>query len=275
MRSTKTGSPISSVFSIEPESLTKFWKMKPMMKRPTTRTEQMDASASSGVSLISASAGRPAALFASTTAASLRSDEARASALLSASLVKMVRLLPWQMWLCQCTLRRPVQASLPQYVEAERSPQSVPQRWRGGILVRLNNREVHHEGTTHNVSFRYKTPVAAVLTIVSVVAQNEQLSPRYGQLSVDDAMSQPHPPVRIEAGVRTPQRWEVIAEVVHDRGRVKRIRLFHRPLIDPHLPMLQRDTIARNRHYALHQVHCRIHWIVKDDEIAAMNVRRR
>ena len=83
--------------------MTKFWKMKPMMKSPTTSTEQMDASASSGVSLISASAGRPAAVFALTTAASLRSAEARGSAALSATLVKMVALLPRQTWLCQCT----------------------------------------------------------------------------------------------------------------------------------------------------------------------------
>ena len=50
MRSTRTWSPMSSVFSMEAEGISKFWKMKVMMKRPRARTVQMEASDSSGVS---------------------------------------------------------------------------------------------------------------------------------------------------------------------------------------------------------------------------------
>ena len=44
---------MSSVFSIEAEGISKFWKMKVMTKRPTARTVQMEASDSSAVSLSS------------------------------------------------------------------------------------------------------------------------------------------------------------------------------------------------------------------------------
>jgi hypothetical protein len=38
------------VFSMEPEGISKFWKMKAMTKRPAARMVQMEASASRGVS---------------------------------------------------------------------------------------------------------------------------------------------------------------------------------------------------------------------------------
>ena len=41
---------MSSVFSMEPEGMTKFWARKVRINRPTTSTEQMLATASSGVS---------------------------------------------------------------------------------------------------------------------------------------------------------------------------------------------------------------------------------
>ena len=46
MRSTTRWSPTSSVFSIEPEGMTKFCARKVRMNRPTTSTEQMLATAS-------------------------------------------------------------------------------------------------------------------------------------------------------------------------------------------------------------------------------------
>ena len=57
MRSTTRWSPTSSVFSIEPEGMTKFWPRKVRMNRPITRMEQMLASASEGVSSTRSSDG--------------------------------------------------------------------------------------------------------------------------------------------------------------------------------------------------------------------------
>jgi hypothetical protein len=51
MRSTRTWSPIRSVLTMDAEGISKFWKMKVMTKRPTARTEQMEASDSRGVSV--------------------------------------------------------------------------------------------------------------------------------------------------------------------------------------------------------------------------------
>ena len=53
---------MSSVFSIEAEGISKFWKMKVMTKRPTARTVQMEARDSSGVSVRSCSADRSRSL---------------------------------------------------------------------------------------------------------------------------------------------------------------------------------------------------------------------
>jgi len=50
-RSTRTWSPISSVFSIEPEGISKFWKMKAWAKMTRMMTVQIEASDSSGVSV--------------------------------------------------------------------------------------------------------------------------------------------------------------------------------------------------------------------------------
>ena len=51
MRSTRTWSPISSVFTIEAEGISKFWETKVITKRPMANTLQIEASDSSGVSV--------------------------------------------------------------------------------------------------------------------------------------------------------------------------------------------------------------------------------
>src|SRR5574341_1281772 len=51
MRSTKTWSPMSSVFSMELEGISKAWRLKVMMNRPVTSTTAMEARNSMGVSL--------------------------------------------------------------------------------------------------------------------------------------------------------------------------------------------------------------------------------
>src|ERR1700722_4786704 len=50
-RSTRTWSPISSVFSMEPEGISKFWKTKAWAKMTRISRVQMEASDSSGVSV--------------------------------------------------------------------------------------------------------------------------------------------------------------------------------------------------------------------------------
>src|SRR5580698_9123358 len=55
MRSTRTWSPISRVFTIEAEGISKFWKIKVITKRPMASTLQIEASDSSGVSVRSTS----------------------------------------------------------------------------------------------------------------------------------------------------------------------------------------------------------------------------
>ena len=78
MRSTTRWSPTSSVFSIEPEGMTKFWARKVRMNRPTTSTEQMLATASKGVSSTLVSAEEPAGpLTASWRLASFSSSSCR------------------------------------------------------------------------------------------------------------------------------------------------------------------------------------------------------
>jgi hypothetical protein len=54
VRSTRTWSPISRVFSIDAEGISKFWKTKVMTKRPTASTVQMEANDSKSVSVCSA-----------------------------------------------------------------------------------------------------------------------------------------------------------------------------------------------------------------------------
>src|ERR1700722_4968480 len=53
MRSTRRGSPMRRVLTLEGEGISKFWKIKVMTKRPMARTVQMEARDSSGVSACS------------------------------------------------------------------------------------------------------------------------------------------------------------------------------------------------------------------------------
>ena len=63
MRSTTRWSPTSSVFSIDPDGMTKFCAMNVRMNKPTTSTEQMLATASNGVSSVWAGSGAGSCRF--------------------------------------------------------------------------------------------------------------------------------------------------------------------------------------------------------------------
>src|SRR5206468_8776594 len=56
------------------------------------------------------------------------------------------------------------------------------------LRLRCPHRPVNHQRTPHNILLRYKSPVAAVIAIVAIVAHHEVVALGHNQLAVLDKL---------------------------------------------------------------------------------------
>src|SRR5208337_3837851 len=164
MRSTNTWSPISRVFSIELDGISNAWSTKVMTNRPVTTTMAMEAMNSGVVSF------GFAAFFGGGSCA--LPGTARARLLLPAKCV--LPHLPRQALLHRSQHAVPAQ-TLGQVGHIVRQTRKSIRRplaadgWSGPV-----HRPVNEQGTANHVFRGHKAPVARIVAVVAVIAEDEK-----------------------------------------------------------------------------------------------------
>src|ERR1700684_74754 len=134
---------------------------------------------------------------------------------------------------------------------------------------RLVQREVNDEGQTHEIGAGNKTPVAAITTVIAVVAEHEICPGGNNDLAILDIVAHLDPPVRIHSRVGVELGGKLIAEIILIRAFKDRERLNLLLSVNADNAILQMDAVPGNAHHALDYV---IRWVerkMEDDDIAA------
>ena len=136
-------------------------------------------------------------------------------------------------------------------------------------------RKINQERLAHNRGARNEAPVAAVLAVVAVVAQHEVAVRRHRQFAIRNQPPHLAPPARVHSRIGPVHARKIVAVAVRDRRPEDCVRLRKRLPIHISMAFAQPNPVARQAHHALHQVHRRVHRIVKDNQVAAVNAIRR
>jgi hypothetical protein len=116
-----------------------------------------------------------------------------------------------------------------------------------------------------------EAPIAAVLAVVAVVAEDEVVAGRDDELVVFDKEAHADPPVGVDLGVGALEAGEVVAEVVGRAGAVDGIGLGEGMAVDVDAAFAEAEMVAGDTDDSLDEVEGGVDGVMEDDDVAAMD----
>ena len=139
------------------------------------------------------------------------------------------------------------------------------------VVAVLLQRKVDEQRLADDGGARNEAPIAAVLAVVAVVAEDEVAVRRDGELAVVDQRLHLNPPVGGDVGVGVLQSGKVVAEVVGRAGAVDGVRLVKGVTVDEDAARVKAKAVAGQADDALDEMERGVDGIVEDDDIAPVN----
>src|SRR5271166_3659877 len=287
MRFTKTWSPISSVFSIELEGISNACTTKVMMNSPVTSTAARDARNSTVVSFGFSSATTLSSTF-SFLATFISFGSSSATVPSSAGVPPAVGRLsrppatvnhPWKgtasavqvrirarLQPCRKATKKngasaPASVYQPQRPVPARDLKQVRDPIRNVIqpalqrphpmVIPIPHRPINHQRPPNNIFPRHKSPIAAVLAVVAIVAHHKIMSLGHNQLAILHQFPHLQPPLPFQ-----PKRWNVgprkiVPEHIVRRLQESHVRFVDRFAVDPDFLLHQPQPVARQPDHPL------------------------
>src|SRR5580704_1523983 len=256
-RFTKTWSPISSVFSIELEGISKACRTNVMMNSPVTRTAASEVRNSTVVSRGFSSC--------------LSSFLANRSFLANGSFAFNSYVQLWRLF------DHPKSAVPARHLEqmSGRISEMIKFITRCGrnrhVRVGVSHRPIDQQWASDDILLRHEPPVAAIQAFVPVIAQHEVIPLRNNEFAVLDQFFHFQPPASFQAGNGKVQTRELVAKDVVRARTVADIGFLQRNAVNVHLAVDQADAIAGNSHHTLHKMLGGVYGIAEDDDVSALH----
>src|SRR6202158_5047224 len=140
------------------------------------------------------------------------------------------------------------------------------------IFVPVPYRPVNDQRLADNIFPRHESPIAAVLAVIAVIAQNEIMPLRNNQLAVFHQFPHLQPPFAFQAEGWDVGSGKIIAEHIIGRFQKSHVGLIQRLAVDPDLLVHHPQVVPRYPDHAFDKVLLRIHGIVKHDDVAALDL---
>src|SRR6266481_9704418 len=134
----------------------------------------------------------------------------------------------------------------------------------------VSQRNIDHQWTSHNAFSRHESPVAAVPTVVAVVAHNKILSLGNNNFPLRDVAGQTGAPTYGHRPAPELGR-EVVTERVKVAALVGGVLFAQRCAVDIDNAVVQPNVVPGSAHYALHQILRRIQGKMEDNNVAPAN----
>ena len=239
-----------------------------MRNRPTARTVQMEERDSRGVSSVSTTglAASPAVVSAGVRSSSFTS--------------------------AICDALRPIQCTVSGRDSTDDVEQTAPAaegEVSGGRCARVGNErvgggqgevgfrraggEVDHQRSADDEVARHEAPVAAVLTVIAVIAHDEVTAGGDGDLARLGEGAQANPPVWVDACVHAVEVGEVVAVWIGGGVAIDGVRLLEWQAVAVDDAVAEAEAIAGDADDALDEMHGGvIDGLMKDDDVAAVDL---
>src|SRR5580692_8839947 len=220
-RFTNTWSPISRVFSIELEGISKACTMKVIMNRPVTSTAARDARNSTVVS---------------------RGFSACMSSLLTARLATRFFPVSWANPPLVHYSKCPIPASeLKQMADRVGEVIKFITR-RGGdwhVILCTPHRPVNQQRTTDNIFPRNEAPIAAVQALVSIISEHEIVLLGNDKFAIFHQLLHLQPPSAFQTRHRNVHAGKLVPKDVMHQGAVVHVGFRQRSAVHIHSPINQ------------------------------------